>query len=272
MKIITIICKKGGVGKSVTSVSLACGFARRGYKTLLIDTDSQGSACINLGYMPSMGEDNIANLGQVFYENKTLLEVRYSTWQTNLDIVLASTNLVKLDMHYSMNDSWHELLKESLYPVKDHYDLVIIDTPPALSMITVASLIACHGYLIPVPPLCLDIHSLHMLLIELQQIRELSNIGELYGVLLTRVKRYKTATEHIKQLNSYFGIVNQNLVLLSLYISDKYIINHYYSTLWLNLIYHYFSLSSVSILLSTSTSLSLSSLLTYESLNLHLIR
>lgn len=215
MKIITIICKKGGVGKSVTSVSIACGFARRGYKTLLIDTDSQGSACINLGYMPSMGGDDIANLGQVFYEDKTLLDVRYRTWQPNLDIVLASTNLVKLDMYHSQNDLWPTLLKESLYAVKDQYDLIIIDTPPALSMITIASLIACHGYLIPVPPLCLDIHSLHMLLIELQQIRELSNIGELYGVLLTRVKRYKTAEDHIKQLNSYFGVVNQNFMFTS---------------------------------------------------------
>lgn len=215
MKVVTVICKKGGVGKSVTSVSLACGLARRGYRTLLVDTDSQGSAGLSLGYAPSFGMDNIKNLGEVFYNDQPIKSVIYATWLINLDIILASTDLVRLDGYYAGYENKPNLLKDLFIELEDSYDYIVIDTPPALSMITVASLVACDGYVIPVPPLSLDIRSVHMLLAEINEIRKLSPVGMFYGVLLTRVRRYKTAAHHIQLLKDYFNSARDNFLFKS---------------------------------------------------------
>lgn len=218
MKVVTVICKKGGVGKSVTSVSLACGLARRGYRTLLVDTDSQGSAGLCLGYRPSYGRDDINNLGQVFFENVPLKDVIYATWLVNLDIVLASTNLVKLDSYYAGYENKLQLFTDLFTNIQDSYDYIVIDTPPALSMITVASLVASDGYIIPVPPLSLDIQSVHMLLAEINELRKLcaatnsGSVGNFYGILLTRVRRYKTVEHHIQQLKNFFVSSRQNFL------------------------------------------------------------
>lgn len=212
MKVITVICKKGGVGKSVTSVSLASGLARRGYRTLLIDTDSQGSAGLSLGYSPSYGKDEIRNLSEIFFKNESINNVIYATWLINLDIVLASTNLVRLDSYLAGYENKLNILKDIFFEIENKYDFIVIDTPPALSMITVASLVACDGYLIPVPPLSLDIQSVHMLLAEINEIRQLTSVGKFYGILLTRVRRYKTVDRHIEILKNYFGGVRHNFL------------------------------------------------------------
>lgn len=210
---IALVGKKGGIGKTISAVSLSASLGRRGYRTLLIDTDSQGSAGQNLGYkVVDASNSNIKSLSDCLYNEAVLSEVIYKTHRPQLDIVLAADSLVKMDMYYASYSEWPFILTQLLIEVESMYDFIVLDTPPALSMITTNVLLACDGFVIPQPPRHLDIWSLRGFLNNLKEIRCLGPIGRLYGVLLTRIARYKTITEGIKELEDLFELGKAKLL------------------------------------------------------------
>ncbi len=148
-EIITIANQKGGVGKTTTTVNLAASLAKKGKKILIVDADPQTNATTSLGFSRNDYEYNIYH---VLIGIKHISEVVLSTKLENLDIVPANIGLVGIerDFYVSGKANRELLLKEALEPIKDKYDYIIVDSPPALGPITINALGAADSVIIPI--------------------------------------------------------------------------------------------------------------------------
>lgn len=170
---IAVINQKGGVGKSTTSNAIGAGLFQRGYKVLFIDLDAQG----NLSYSMKCENKPLSSL-EVLTGTATAKEATLTTPQG--DIIPASPALASADT--IITDTGREYrLKEALEPLKEVYDYIIIDTPPALGTLTINALTACESVIIPAQA---DIYSLQ-------------GIGQLNQTIQT-VKRYCNSDLTIK--------------------------------------------------------------------------
>src|SRR5215216_6078948 len=148
--VIAIASQKGGVGKTTTSISLAAGLARSDKKILLVDIDSQAnsSKVLHPNYPALKKEDT---LHRTILERKSL--AIHPTTIPNLDLVPAHILLSNTDVALtSATDHREARLKRELDKVKDTYDHIFIDCPPALSWLTLNAFTAADGVLIVVAP------------------------------------------------------------------------------------------------------------------------
>lgn len=157
---------KGGVAKTSTSVSVAQRLTLFGRKVLLIDGDPQGSATQLCGYAPDAEISDVDTLLPLIYGDESDLRyaVRETYWK-NLDLIPACNALQ--DAEYAipshiLSDTRFEfwnIIKYGLEPLLEEYDVVIIDTPPALSYLTTNVLMAADAIIMPLPPEALDFAS-----------------------------------------------------------------------------------------------------------------
>lgn len=148
-EIISIANQKGGVGKTTTAVNLAASLADNGKKVLLIDADPQSNATTSLGFSRSDYEFNIYH---VLLGIKRLQEVILKTEIKNLYLAPSNIGLVGIDKEfYDTRKKNRELiLKNKIAELKDKYDYIIIDSPPALGPITINALSASDSVIIPI--------------------------------------------------------------------------------------------------------------------------
>lgn len=164
-EIFAIVNQKGGVGKSTTALALACGLSAAGKRVLAIDLDAQG----NLSYTLGVSED-FPSAMEVLTQTATLGEAIQHTWGP--DVVSAAASLASADLTITHTGKEFRL-REALEPVLPDYDYVVIDTPPALGILTINALSAATSAIIPAQA---DIYSLQ-------------GIGQLYSTLAA-VRRY----------------------------------------------------------------------------------
>lgn len=169
---------KGGVGKTVVSMSVAQGLSLRGYNVLCIDYDPQGSLTSLFGLTPAEipEEQTVMPLmvpRNIEYAADTLQHVIRPTYWDGVDLIPASHALFGGEFYLPMRQMnsneknatepgflFHEVLKKALAQgIKDYYDYIIIDTPPALSYMTMTSFWAADALLMPLPPEGLDFTS-----------------------------------------------------------------------------------------------------------------
>ena len=148
-EVISIANQKGGVGKTTTAVNLAASLAERGKKVLLVDADPQSNATTNLGYRRGDYEFNIYH---VLIGTKSFEEVILKTSVKKLDLVPSNIGLVGIEKEfYNARKKNRELiLKKPLDIIRDKYDYIIIDSPPALGPITINALGASDSVIIPI--------------------------------------------------------------------------------------------------------------------------
>lgn len=206
---------KGGVSKTTTSMILAQGLSRLGHRVLAIDTDPQGSLTTLHGLLPEaeISEDmTIAPLCDGSAD-----DIRYairSTYWDGIDLVAAAPFLFSVEFALPARQMrepgarfWN-VLNAGLEPVRDLYDVIIIDTPPSLSYVTINALWAANGIIVPVPPSGLDFASsaqFWSLLADLgasleqQETTALRKSFDFLHVLLSRVDPLDPAAPSVRQ-------------------------------------------------------------------------
>ena len=189
-QIIAIINQKGGVGKTTTAHTLGSGLGIRGKKILLIDMDGQRS----LSQITNI-EEGPGDIFDVLTLKKTLAQCIQS--KGSFDIVPASERLFKAD--YEINEIGKEFrLKEQLENLSDQYDYIIIDTTPALGIITINALTAADSIIIPAQPDILSLQSIGDLYKTISAVKSYTNKKlEIMGILITRYNGRINASKYI---------------------------------------------------------------------------
>lgn len=177
--IIAVINQKGGVGKSTTALSLGAGLSLRGYKVLYADLDAQG----NLSHTMKANASGLTAL-DVLTQQATAAEV---IQHTDLgDIIPASPALAGADAVITATGKEYRL-REALEPVKGSYDYIVIDTPPALGVLTINALTACHSAVIPAQADIYSLQGINQLYTTIDTVRKYCNPSlSIKGILLTR--------------------------------------------------------------------------------------
>jgi chromosome partitioning protein len=169
---ITIACQnfKGGVGKSTTCVNFAHYLALKGYRVLVIDTDSQATTTSMFGYMPDAQVTQEQTLMPYLdsTESSLVYAVRRTYWP-NVDLIPSCLALYEAEMaiaaHLAAQDDraqrleFFKELKYGIQTVSQHYDVVLLDSPPALGLISINVLLAADALLVPTAPRMYDFTS-----------------------------------------------------------------------------------------------------------------
>ncbi|HZJ34695.1 MAG TPA: ParA family protein [Candidatus Angelobacter sp.] len=195
--VISVTNQKGGVGKTTTAVNLAYYISRMGKKTLLIDFDPQGNATSGLGIDK---QDLKLTMSDVAMESATLDQVVMTTPYKNFFLAPATPLLANTEVQLAQADRRFSRLKSAIELITGEYDVIIIDSPPSLSLLTVNGLVATKYVLLPVQAEFYALEGLGQLLETMKLVRKGMNpVLELLGVLTTMVDTRTTLSGQVHE-------------------------------------------------------------------------
>ena len=185
-RIVAVANQKGGVGKTTTAINLAAAMAERGLRVLVVDIDPQGNASTGLGVDPeSRGQTSY----DLILEDAPLDEVIQASRFANIWICPATTDLSSADIDLVANEKRAFLLHDALRQRAIDafaFDLVLIDCPPSLSLLTLNALVAAHAVLVPLQAEFFALEGLSQLMLTVREVRGGANPDlRIDGVLLT---------------------------------------------------------------------------------------
>ena len=203
-KIFAIANQKGGVGKTTTSVNLAAALAKLGQRVLLIDLDPQGNATMGSGI------DKRAVTRTVYQVLIGLADIRESRVRSEaggFDVLPANRELAGAEIELVDFDERETRLKEAIAAVNDEYDFVLIDAPPALSLLTLNGLCAAHGVIIPMQCEYYALEGLSDLVATIKKVHANLNTNlKVIGLLRVMYDPRMTLSQQVSaQLERHFG-------------------------------------------------------------------
>lgn len=204
MHVFAVVNQKGGVGKTTTSVNLAASLAAMHRRVLLIDLDAQGNATMGVGVDKHTLERSIYD---VFIDDLPARSVITETSVAGLSLIGANSDLTGLELTLSGRSDRETRLREALTVLQHEFDVVLVDCPPALNLLTLNALVAATGLLIPMQCEYYALEGLTALLETQSRIKEHLNPKlEIIGILRTMVDMRNSLTKDVTaQLHEYFG-------------------------------------------------------------------
>lgn len=195
-KIFSIVNQKGGVGKTTTAINLATSIATLKKKVLLIDIDPQGNASTGLGIELSQRQKTIYELLIGEFDIK---DVIIPTKIRNLSIITSTVDLSACEVELVDIEKREFLLKNCLKQISELYDIIIIDCPPSLGILTINALTASDSILIPMQCEFFSLEGLSHLLTTLDLIKEnLNHNLAISGIILTMHDRRNRLTDQVE--------------------------------------------------------------------------
>lgn len=209
-KIIAIMNQKGGEGKTTTVRNLSYILSTYGKKVLTVDMDSQGNLTTNYNLL----KKEIGTIVDVFKKEKSINEVIINI-NENLDHIGNNISMSKFGLYHDKSIGWSELLKDALEEVKDNYDFIFIDCPPALEFSAYNALEAANDIIITLQAEENSIEGISDLLDSVEEIR--SSVNEDLNILGIVVTKFKKATNlqnsFLDLLKEHFGDAVFNTVI-----------------------------------------------------------
>jgi len=202
---------KGGVAKTTTCMALAQGLSLLGHRVLVLDCDPQGSLTTLFGILPDTEVTEDQTVARLVYGESSLEPVIRKTYWDGIDLVPACTSLFSVEFALpagllrDKNFRFWEVLNVGIDELRDQYDVILIDTAPALSYLSINAFMASDGLLVPLPPNALDFASSAQfwnlfsdLSANLVEQRGLEKTFDFIHVLMARVDASDAATSAVQ--------------------------------------------------------------------------
>lgn len=210
--ILSIVNKKGGTGKTTTTINLGKGLALKGHRVLLVDLDPQGNLSYSLGVSPEE-----ANLGEAM--EKGFVATYHIESSDGMDVLGSNDDLTNYEFEFIKRNYPFEQLKETLATISSDYDYILIDCPPSGGYLTVNALIASDAVIIPMQMDVLSLQGLTQILSTVKSIKEDYNDKlHVLGVLGVLVDERRQLTfdilEHVRNdfgVNIFNNYIRQNV-------------------------------------------------------------
>lgn len=218
-----IICVsnfKGGAGKTETAVSLAQAMALKGYRVLVVDLDSQASATYKFGYVPDEDlSQEETSLGLLLgEENADITDLIRETYWHGIDLLPANLSLYNAELilptqfksyaeEKGEHNQFYNRLNLSLQKIYPHYDVIVLDCPPSVGMISINALFAANALLIPTPPVLVDFSSTIQFFKMLGEVMERlpEKKYNFVRVMLTKYNGRSSAAQLKSMLNAFYN-------------------------------------------------------------------
>jgi chromosome partitioning protein len=202
-KILGVVNQKGGVGKTTTAINLAACLAIEGLKTLLVDCDPQANASSGLGVQR---DDNRHSIYDVLMGEASATQAILPTEIDELSLLPGSKNLTGANIELAGSEDRALRLRQALDPIRNDFDLIILDCPPALDLLTLNVLSAADTLIVPMQAEYFALEGISELISTLERVRAAFNPSvTIEGVLLTMYDdRTNLAQQVTETLREYF--------------------------------------------------------------------